>query len=145
MARAMIGELVSHFLDTSERHTLHRVFLVGSLNEVKTQEALLFSRSFRGKAGWRVLPVSQVNGVPPTELHRLLHEAVQYLRERFEGTVVLDCLEYLVLYNGFESVVRFLHDLRDYVILYGGRLYIVTSLGVWNRREYALLHGLTKV
>ncbi|WP_052696180.1 DUF835 domain-containing protein [Palaeococcus ferrophilus] len=141
----MIGELISHVVDTSERHTPDRVFLVSSLNEVKAQDALFFSRSFRGKEGWRVLPVSQVNGIPPTELHKLLHEAVQYLRERFEGTVVLDCLEYLVLYNGFESVVRFLHDLKDYVILYGGRLYIVTSPGVWSRREYALLHGLAKV
>lgn len=141
----MIGEVMRYITPRPEKPSPVRVSVVGSLRQVNEPHALLFSRRAEDISGWRVLPVSLVRGISPTDLHRLLQEAIDYLHGNPGSAVVIDCLEYLVLYNGLKSVLKFLHDLRDHVILHGGRLYVITSSKAWSEREYALLRGVANV
>ncbi|WP_394335178.1 DUF835 domain-containing protein [Thermococcus gorgonarius] len=67
---------------------------------------------------------------------------ISHLQENPDVPVVIECLEYLALHNGFNSLLKFLNTLRDYAILYGGTVYLVTDPLAWTDREYALLERL---
>ncbi len=118
--------------------------IVGSLGEVKEKDALLVGRpGVRLPSTWSPLLVSSAPGfVDPRELPRILEEIVKSLRDNPDRAIVIACPEYLSLYNGFRTLLKFLHTVRDHAMLNGGRVYLVTDRGVWDEREYAMLTGL---
>ncbi|AFK22980.1 DUF835 domain-containing protein [Pyrococcus sp. ST04] len=75
--------------------------------------------------------------VEPTNLVKMLTLATRYMEKG--GIVVLDCLEYLILENGFDSVLKFLAHLRDYAILYNSTVIIVGSMDSFSEREKTLI------
>ncbi|WP_232473547.1 DUF835 domain-containing protein [Thermococcus profundus] len=115
--------------------------IVGSREAVPERDALLITRpGERDPPGWDVILVSTVPGfIGPRELPKLLHEILERLRENPNKAVVLECPEYLAVYNGFESFLKFLHTLRDYILMSGGRLYLITDPASWDERQFALL------
>lgn len=118
--------------------------IVGSREAVPEREALLVTRPGKSvPSGWDPLLVSTVPGfIGPRELPKLLHRILEELRENPRKAVVIECPEYLAIYNGFESFLKFLHTLRDHVILAGGKLYLITDPSSWDEREFALLRGI---
>nr|WP_232461787.1 DUF835 domain-containing protein [Thermococcus pacificus] len=89
------------------------------------------------------MTVSAVRGFfGPKELRRILEGIVASLKNDPDKAIVIACPEYLALHNGFRALVRFLNDVRDYAILFSGRVYLVTDELAWDPREFTLLKGL---
>ena len=59
-----------------------------------------------------------------------------------DRAIVIACPEYLALHNGFNALFKFLNDVRDYAILHGDRVYLITDESSWDPREFALLKRL---
>lgn len=92
---------------------------------------------------WIAYFVTQVEGdrnISPTNLPRILELVNRYLNSfDGKGVVVLDCLEYLNVYNGFEALAKFLGTLRDLAVLHNGTVLIVSDGKAWGDREWRLL------
>ncbi|WP_099210697.1 DUF835 domain-containing protein [Thermococcus henrietii] len=118
--------------------------IVHSLKEVPEEKAVVIGRAgARVPPGWELVTVSAARGFfGPRELHRILEGIVASLKSDPDKAVVIACPEYLALHNGFTAVVKFLNDVRDYAILLGGRVYLVTDELAWDPREFALLKRL---
>ena len=103
---------------------------------------------------WEVYFVTKMNfatkkgikTVFPTNLAKIAELINKYLRDAStvnrQGIVIIDCLEFLTLYNGIEPIMKFLSSLRDFAILYNGSLVLVTNPSAWNKREWTLLRKL---
>jgi hypothetical protein len=127
-----LGEWKSHFR------------IVGSLKDIRESEAFVVGRTGTDlPAGWKLLEVSEVPGaIGPRELHRIVHEVAMAIQSNPERPVVIACPEYLALHNGFEAFIKFLNTVRDYALIYDGRVYLVTEKEAWEPRQYALLELL---
>ncbi|NJE07019.1 DUF835 domain-containing protein [Thermococcus sp. M39] len=102
---------------------------------------------------WEAYFITHITGkdvktISPTNLAKIAELANRYLRATAavnkQGVIVIDCLEYLIMYNSFESIVKFLSSLRDFIILYNGSLLLVTNPSAWSKKEWALLKRLLK-
>lgn len=78
-------------------------------------------------------------GIPPTKLHVIQEHALKFVRETPNAAVLIDCLEYLLLYNDFPAVYKFLINLKDYLILAGAALIVVVDESALDERQRALL------
>lgn len=78
-------------------------------------------------------------GVPPTKLHVIQDQAISFVRENPESVVLIDCLEYLLLYNDFTSVFKFLVNLKDHLLPAGAALIVIVDENALDERQKALL------
>lgn len=93
-----------------------------------------------GGAVLRVTTLSGKNGtVDPKRLGDLRASAAAFVSNDASGLVILDCLEYLVLHNGAERVLRALADLHDEITMHGGSLVVVVDERIGNPRLVAWL------
>ncbi|WP_162287187.1 DUF835 domain-containing protein [Thermococcus chitonophagus] len=102
--------------------------------------SLIFSRNPGGdneRWFWITKVQKGPRTVEPTNLVKILNLAVRYLEQG--GTVVIDGIEYLILENGFDSVLKFLANLRDYAMLYNSTVIIVSDLTTFSEKERKLL------
>ncbi|AHL23443.1 DUF835 domain-containing protein [Thermococcus nautili] len=85
--------------------------------------------------------VTQVSGgVNPTALHVLHDVILRFVRDNPGSAVLIDCVEYLLLYNDFRTVFKFLTNLKDHVVLqHGSGLVIFVDDSVLSEQEKALL------
>ncbi|WP_456423422.1 DUF835 domain-containing protein [Thermococcus sp.] len=85
--------------------------------------------------------VTQVaGGVNPTALHVLYDVILRFVRDNPGSAVLIDCVEYLLLYNDFRTVFKFLTSLKDHVVLqHGSGLVIFVDDLVLSEQEKALL------
>ncbi|WP_371731546.1 DUF835 domain-containing protein [Thermococcus sp. MV11] len=86
------------------------------------------------------------NTINPTNLARITELSYQYL-ESFSksgkhGIIVIDCLEYLTVYNPWESLMKFLSKLRDFAIVNKGTLVVVVEKESLEPRLYSQLRKL---
>ncbi|WP_048159853.1 DUF835 domain-containing protein [Thermococcus barophilus] len=119
---------------------------------LQNTKVLAFLRDLSNVPGrWEVYFITHITGkdfktISPTNLAKMVELVNRYLRSMAEteqrGIIVIDCLEYLIMYNSFESIVKFLSLLRDFVLMYGGTLVLVTNPSVWSEKEWALLKRL---
>lgn len=93
--------------------------------------------------GAQVLRVTTVGGqegtVDPKRLGDLRAAAAAFVSGDASSLVILDCLEYLVLHNGAERVLRALADLHDEVTMKGGSLIVLVDARLSNPRLVAWL------
>ncbi|AEC51563.1 hypothetical protein PNA2_0647 [Pyrococcus sp. NA2] len=126
------------------------VFLVRDLKKLEGT-LVLFSR-----AGYKVLMVTRAppgklnvekhvwisrveGGVSPTDLHRILNIVLEFLAKNKKTIVIIDCMDYLLMYNSFRSVARFLFTLKDYVLLSSGILILYANEGLLGEKEFNVL------
>jgi len=139
---------------TAKMEGLKRVSVVDKrkaediLNKFKSFPVLAFVREPSWPDTWNTYIVTSAlseieNTISPTNLALINELCVQYLKGAKEkggsGIVYLNCLEYLKLYNSFRSILKFLHTLRDYAILYNGTVIIEIDEEAWEERELTLL------
>ena len=110
---------------------------------------LAFLRSLQPKKGWITYTISSVEGkrtIHPTSLYKITQTTAEYLRESerkgIRGVVLLDGLEVLHMYNGFESLLKFLSNLRDIVAISNASLIVVTEKEAWKSGEWKLLQRI---
>ncbi|NJE61291.1 DUF835 domain-containing protein [Thermococcus sp. 21S7] len=84
--------------------------------------------------------------IDPTNLTRMTELSYKYLdglaRVGDRGVVIIDCLEYLAVYNPWESLLKFLSKLRDFVVVNNGTLILVAEKTSFEPRQYAQLRKL---
>ena len=81
--------------------------------------------------------------IPPTNLAKMTELAFQYF-EGFKkagggGIVIMDCIEYLMVYNSWDSLLKFLSKLRDFALVSGGSLVVVVDRNSFEPTKYAQL------
>jgi len=115
-------------------------------DELKDIPVLAFVRDSKVPKAWNTFFISTVevrHSISPTNLAFIIDTSVRYLKEAknkgFGGVIIIDCLEYLKTYNGFESLAKFFASLKDFTSLYGGTLILVIEKGAWNERELQIL------
>ncbi|WP_283218005.1 DUF835 domain-containing protein, partial [Thermococcus sibiricus] len=74
---------------------------------------------------------SKVEAISPMNLERMTELSYKYLKAMEEagsrGIILIDCLEYLIMYNEFTSVIKFLNKLKDFVVSHKGTLILVAE------------------
>ncbi|USS40316.1 DUF835 domain-containing protein [Thermococcus aggregans] len=89
---------------------------------------------------------SGVEAIPPTNLEKMTELSYKYLKAIEEaggrGIIIIDCLEYLVMYNEFTSVIKFLNRLKDFVVSHKGTLILVAEKEAFEDQQWALLTRL---
>ncbi|WP_457753211.1 DUF835 domain-containing protein [Thermococcus sp.] len=83
--------------------------------------------------------MEEKHSVSPSNLHVILEEAVKFMRIRRNSVIYIEGIEYLILYNDFKSVAKFLFTLRDYAIVEKSLLLIFVSPDVLERSHYSIL------
>lgn len=117
--------------------------------DLKDYPVLAFVRSLDVPERWEVYYLGTEGGedrLSPTNLARMAHIVNEYFREArkegINGVVVIDCPEYLVMYNGFEPIVKFLASLRDSALINNGMLLVVADEKAWDKGQIAILRRI---
>ena len=83
------------------------------------------------------------NTISPTDLGRMTELSYRYFEELSKsnrrGVVIIDCLEYLTVYNSPESMMKFLSKLRDFAVVTNGTLILVVEEESLDKRILAQL------
>ena len=142
MGRGLLIPLLSGRKNFKDRPV--GLVIVDSLDKIDADRAVVIGRAgMNVPKGWELVIVSAVKGYyGPRELNRLLEGIVESLKNDSDRAIVIACPEYLSLHNGFRTFLKFLHAVRDYALLHGSRVYIVTTPESWTPREYSLLRTL---
>ena len=110
---------------------------------------LAFLRTIKPYESWIAYRVSSVEGdnvIPPTALYRITQAISEYLGEtkkkEIRGVIIIDSLELLKLYNGFEALLKFLATIGDLVKLSNASLITITEKEAWSNSEWKLLQRI---
>jgi len=86
------------------------------------------------------------NAVSPTDLAKMTELIYRYLKTAADanttGIIIIDCLEYLLVYNELSAVMKFLTKLRDFVLVNNGTLILVAEKSALGEKNWALLTKL---
>nr|WP_239233773.1 DUF835 domain-containing protein [Thermococcus chitonophagus] len=121
--------------------------IVDLINMIKELNApiLIFTRSpdFYKDLGEnvRVVWITQASdeGIPPTKLHVIQEYAIRFAKENNYAVIIIDCLEYLLIYNEFPSVFKFLVNLKDHLLMLNSALVLAVDEKALEPRQYTLL------
>ncbi len=95
---------------------------------------------------FRILTVPAESSVSPTALEKLRHLIVKYLvearRKGSKGLVVIDCIDFLLLYNDRLAVLKFLSDIRDHAVINDGVIYVALDSSI-DERTRRLIENLS--
>jgi len=112
---------------------------------------LAFVRCVAPAEGWVAYRFSSVEGenaIYPTDLYKIPEFVFKYLREAknkdVKGVVLIEGLEFLRVYNDFQSIAKMMASVRDYVISYDGTLIVVLSKEAWDEKEFNTLVGVLR-
>ncbi|MGD2250906.1 MAG: PAS domain S-box protein [Candidatus Methanofastidiosia archaeon] len=78
------------------------------------------------------------SAIDPNDLSKLVYTIENFSKKAKESVILLDGLEYLITQTTFESVLRFLRDLRDIIVLHNSRLLIPLHAETLSVREFSL-------
>jgi archaellum biogenesis ATPase FlaH len=83
--------------------------------------------------------------VDPTELSLVSLKISRFVEERDKTVVLIEGAEYLITQNDFETVLRFVNHLHDFVLAHDCAIVVVIDPRVLSTREVALLERSAKV
>jgi hypothetical protein len=83
--------------------------------------------------------------IDPTELTRLSMTISKFIEGTKKSVVLVEGLEYLITQNDFETVLRFVNHLHDFVLAHDCAVIIVLDPRVLSTRELALLERSARV
>jgi len=83
--------------------------------------------------------------IDPTELTRLSMTISKFIEGTPKSVVLVEGLEYLITQNDFETVLRFVNHLHDFVLAHDCAVVIVLDPRVLSTRELALLERTARV
>jgi hypothetical protein len=79
------------------------------------------------------------NSINPSNLEVIADIVKDFTRKSKNPVVLLDGLEYLVIINGFIPVLKFLYDVREWIILHDAFFIFPVSPPAFNEKELALI------
>ena len=86
-----------------------------------------------------------VDHMDPTELSLLNLKITKFVEGVEKGVVLIEGMEYMITQNDFESVLRFVNHLHDFVLTHDCAVILVIDERVLSTRELALLERSTKI
>ncbi|ALM76079.1 DUF835 domain-containing protein [Thermococcus barophilus] len=124
------------------------IIILSNVPDEVLENALVFSREKRDRPGWFwITKVNSSNSIYPTDLAKIVDISVRYMNEMKrlgkKPVIVIDNLEYLILENGFESVLKFLTTLRDHALLTSAFIFVEVDPDALSKKEMGLLKRLT--
>ncbi|WP_297549636.1 DUF835 domain-containing protein [Thermococcus sp.] len=121
-------------------------------NALSNFPVLAFSRKSELPEKWEVHLLTMIDhpgNIRPTQLHKIIERARGYLREAYlenvTGVVIVDGLEYLLMYNDFRSVLKFLATLSDYMAFYRGMLLLILDERSLEKRQVKILKQVLNI
>jgi hypothetical protein len=112
-------------------------------------QGVCFTREYPGtiseKFGLKDVPVFWLcysvgdKKIHPKRLGVLGMEIMKFVRENQQGVILLDGLEYLIVNNDFNKVIKTIHSMCEVVMQNSSRLLIPVNPETLNERELALL------
>jgi len=86
-----------------------------------------------------VTPPAGDRYLSPTNLVVLASAIKEFLDEDSGGVIVFEGLEYLITQNGFESILKFIQRVNEYVMTSGGIMLVSANPEAMAGRQYKLL------
>ncbi len=86
-----------------------------------------------------------VDHIDPTELSLLNLKITKFVEGTSKAVVLIEGVEYMITQNDFESVLRFVNHLHDFVLTHDCAVILVIDERVLSTRELALLERSTKI
>jgi PAS domain S-box-containing protein len=89
-----------------------------------------------------ILWLSTIEGedsVDPKDLAKINHMLNEFLKRASDCILLLEGLEYLIIQNNFEKVVKALHSLNDYVTVSNSRLLVPVNPKTLSEKELSIL------
>jgi len=83
--------------------------------------------------------------IDPTDLSHLSMNISKFIEATKKSVVLLEGLEYLITQNNFETVLRFVNHMHDFVLAHDCAIIIVLDPRVLSMREIALLERSAKI
>lgn len=83
--------------------------------------------------------------IDPTELSLLSLEITKFVEKAKKSVVLIEGLEYVITQNNFESVLRFVNHLHDFVLAHDCAVIVIIDPRVLSTRELALLERSAKI
>ena len=83
--------------------------------------------------------------IDPTELSLLSLQISKFIESRPKSVVLIEGLEYLITQNDFETVLRFVNHMHDFVLAHDCAVIIVLDPRVLSTREMALLERSARI
>ncbi len=83
--------------------------------------------------------------IDPTELSLLSLEISKFVEARPKSIVLIEGLEYIITQNDFETVLRFVNHLHDFVLAHDCAVVFVIDPRVLSTRELALLERSARI
>ena len=111
---------------------------VGSLKSVLHPNALVFWVT-RVKEG-DISNSPRIYAISPTKIDILTH-LIAGAVDRNYNFVVIDGVEYLILENGFERTLKFLLNIKDRVLLRGGRMVLIVDPDALERHQWRIIEA----
>ena len=113
------------------------------------QSGLCITRSFphrvRSKYGIEDIPIlwlsraKDPNSIIPTNLGGMLRHAKVFMEENEDSVILLDGLEYLMVHNDFQRVLKLVHGLNELAAIHAARLIIPMDPLTMDADKVALL------
>ncbi len=86
-----------------------------------------------------------VDHIDPTELSLLSLEITKFVEKAGKSVVLIEGLEYVITQNNFESVLRFVNHLHDFVLAHDCAVIVIIDPRVLSTRELALLERSARI
>ncbi len=86
-----------------------------------------------------------VDHIDPTELSLLNLEITKFVEGTPKSVVLLEGLEYIITQNDFETVLRFVNHLHDFVLAHDCAVIVIIDPRVLSTRELALLERSARI
>ncbi|MDN5320197.1 MAG: hypothetical protein PWP49_617 [Thermococcaceae archaeon] len=122
-----------------------RLTEITKLLKERTSPALIFTRSpefYHSLSEFATtvwITGATDTGISPTKLHVIQDMAIQFAKEAKGAVIVIDCIEYLLLYNDFPSIFKFLASLKDHLLMLNASLIVTVDENAIDQKEYRLL------
>jgi CheY-like chemotaxis protein len=79
------------------------------------------------------------NTISPDSISKLVYIIRDFTKKSEESVILLDGLEYLITQAGFTTVLTYLQELKDIIVMYNSRLIIPLYKEVLSSKEYKML------
>ena len=83
--------------------------------------------------------IPEENCIGPDELVKLYKTIENFVGQADDGVILFEAVEYLVIQNGFQPVLKFIQSLNDVIMVHPSRLIVVVDPLTLDGREMHIL------
>ncbi len=97
---------------------------------------------FKNMKNAKVIWVTDIVGkdrIKPHNLTILTDSIIRYIEEHENAIILMDCIEYLLLYNDFVNILRNIELINSYVMEHSALMIIIIDSKAYTTKEYSLL------